>query len=152
MLEPKSGKMSFALLPGYNSVPQDIVLDAEGKVWYIDSMRNKIGYFNPNKAKFDEWDIPSTNSQPMQMVLDKSGNVWFSESDRNANKIAKLVATTIPDKGALEQEPAAKAPHGIQGKVGEEEKMDGVSLWTVAIFASIAVILVVFIAVKIRER
>ncbi|VAX25447.1 hypothetical protein MNBD_NITROSPINAE02-1161 [hydrothermal vent metagenome] len=92
------GIYSVVDLPGYNTVPQALVPGDDNKIWMVDSMTNKIGYFNSITLKWRVFEIPTPNSQSLMIVKDKTGNLWFTQNDRNANKISKLVVSTVPEE------------------------------------------------------
>ncbi|MDH5541686.1 MAG: hypothetical protein OEY64_01845 [Nitrospinota bacterium] len=115
VLMPDPGIFSVVTMPGKNTVPQAIAPADDDKVWVVDSMMNRFGYFDTVKLTWSIFAIPTANSQPMSMDLDSAGDIWFTESGRDANKIARVVRSTVPENGGssaisdMEKEENAKA-------------------------------------------
>ncbi len=148
MLDPSSGNISFALIPGYKSVPQDIAEDSNGRIWYIDTMRNKVGYFDFNNTKFNEWNIPTRNAQPMQMVIDGNGDIWFTESSFGANKIAQLVISSLPKEGDHETEELHGHTEESESRVQKNKERSPILLLAFGVLA----IFIVYLALKYLKK
>jgi virginiamycin B lyase len=103
VLMPEAGAFSVIDIPGYNAVPQGI-LPTGDKVWMVDSMMNRIGFFDMENLFWSIFSLPTPNAQPMKMAVDSRGNIWFTESGRDANRIAVILPSTLPkeslDSGA----------------------------------------------------
>ncbi len=95
VLIPDPGIFSVVDIPGYNTTPQALAVASDDIIWVADSMMNRIGRFDMAELSWTMFDIHTANSQPMDIEIDASGDVWFTENDRNANKIARLVVSTI---------------------------------------------------------
>ncbi len=146
MLIPSTGVISEADVPGYNSVPQSIIIDKRGRVWYIDNMRNRIGYFDAHAVSFNEFEIPTMNSQPMSMAIDSKGDIWFTENDRGANKIARLVISTVSDV------PKQKHIHTEENKPAETKGVGGINIPLWIYLSVIIVVLIIVAAVLIKRK
>ena len=90
------GLFSVADMPGYNAVPQSLSPADDDKVWFVDIMMNRIGFFDTVNLKWSIFPIPSVDSQPMDIGIDSKGDIWFTQSGRKANKIARLIRSTLP--------------------------------------------------------
>jgi len=108
VLMPGPGVYSVVDLPGWTAVPQALAIADNGNVWIVDSMTNKIGFFDQTGLTWSIFDIPTTNSQPMNIAIDSKGSIWFTQSSRNANKIARLIPSTIV-------KPETSSPAGKNG-------------------------------------
>jgi streptogramin lyase len=151
MLLPATGIISEAPLPGYNSAPYGIIFDKKGRLWYIDNMRNKIGFFDIETALFNEFDIPTVNSQPMNMAIDSKGDIWFTEAERGANKIARLVMSTVPEIATAKPDES----EGIQEVSAEgqgAEDVNRIPFWVYSsvILLGVAIIMAIFLLKKKR--
>jgi len=91
------GIIAMTDLPGYNTVPQALAPAKDGKIWFVDSMTNKYGYFDSLKVRWEMFDIKRANAQPMDIVVDNNDDIWFTQSDRDANSIVKIVNSTVPE-------------------------------------------------------
>lgn len=83
-------------VPGYNAAPQALAPAKDGKIWYIDSMMNMIGFFDQGKATWSSFEIPSHGAQPMGIAVDLKGDIWFTESDRGVNQISRVLSSSVP--------------------------------------------------------
>jgi streptogramin lyase len=98
---PDPGIFSVADMPGFNAVPQALAPADDEKIWFVDSMMNRVGYFDAITLKWGIFPIPTINSQPMDIEIDSKGDIWFTQSGHKANKIARLVRSTVPEAEAL---------------------------------------------------
>jgi len=108
VLMPEPDVYSVVDLPGWNAVPQALAIADNGNVWIVDSMTNQIGFFDQTALSWSLFSIPTTNSQPMNIAIDSKGAIWFTQSDRKANRIARLLPSTIV-------KPESAAPAGEKG-------------------------------------
>ncbi|MDH5477657.1 MAG: hypothetical protein OEY50_04950 [Nitrospinota bacterium] len=120
--DPEKGIYASVPLPGYNAVPQALAPDKEGRIWIVDSMTNQVGYYDSEKLRWKLFEIPTANSQPMGITVDLKGDVWFTQSDRHANKISRLIVSSIkaeqaPTSIGHEKKSAASAKGGSRGVV-----------------------------------
>lgn len=82
-------------IPTANGSPQNITVEAPGRVWFTMPMANKIGRLvvnSPTDYQFTEKAVPTANSYPYDLVY-HDGAVWFTE--RDGNKIGRLDTTTL---------------------------------------------------------
>ncbi len=142
VLMTERGIYSVVELPGYNTVPQSLAPGNDNKIWIVDSMTNKIGYFDSITLRWKMFEIPTPNSQSMAIVMDKAGDMWFTQNDRNANKISKLVVSTLP------QEVVAEGGETVAAIQQENEEMENLYI-IIAIFIVVVLAGLVFI---IRSR
>ncbi|MAG98975.1 MAG: hypothetical protein CMM08_20055 [Rhodospirillaceae bacterium] len=92
--EVASGKFRKHVLPGALR-PEDLTLDAAGKVWFLAPDQNGVFRFDPGSGALQGFAIPTPNSYPKGIAIDGQGSIWFAEA--NVNKIAKLV----PEESAI---------------------------------------------------
>jgi streptogramin lyase len=69
-------------LPRKESLPHDVIVDADGKAWYSDFGSQFIGELDPKTGKVTDYALPDLRKeQPkgtLDLELDPSGNVWVS--------------------------------------------------------------------------
>ena len=82
---PASGEMR---LVGPPIVPEDLLVDRRGIVWFLAPDENKIYRFDPAAADLTGYLIPTRNSYPRGLTIDGNGVIWFVEA--NVNKIGKF--------------------------------------------------------------
>ncbi|MBI3600303.1 MAG: hypothetical protein HY097_06645 [Nitrospinae bacterium] len=68
--------------------PGAMTMDKNDRIWFVEHIGNKIGFFDPAAEQFTEYDIPTPQSNPYDIAIDSEGNVWFVEW--NGGKIGKL--------------------------------------------------------------
>lgn len=73
------------------AVPEELIVDHEGMVWFLVPDENKLYHFDPDSGSLKPHPIPTPNSYPRAISLDSAGNIWFAEA--NANKIARFNPT-----------------------------------------------------------
>ena len=60
------------------------MIDLQGRFWFGENRGNKIGMFDTNTQKFQEWAVPFPYYFPYDVTLDRNGEVWavteFSDS------------------------------------------------------------------------
>ena len=54
-------------IPTPDSAQHDIVVGANGMIWFTEINSNKIGMFNPNTEEFKEFPIPTPSSRPQDL-------------------------------------------------------------------------------------
>ncbi len=86
-LLPEEGRFERYDLKG-GHIPEEMVVDGEGNVWFIDVNANRLGRFNPKDSSVEVFTIPTPNAYPRGLVMDDSGNIWFAEA--NSNRIARF--------------------------------------------------------------
>ncbi len=140
---PDPGIFSVADIPGFNAVSQSIMPADDGKIWFVDSMMNRVGFFDPNELEWSIFDIPTMHAQPMDIKIDSKGDVWFTQSDRNANRIARVVRSTVKELSeTVSEESIAK----------ESAKAGGSSIAGVVAVIVIAFGLLVFIVSRSKIK
>ncbi len=73
-------------------VPEELLVDTEGVVWFLAPDDNALCRFNPETEEFRSFVIPTGNAYPRGIDLDEEGNIWFSEA--NTNQLAKFTPAT----------------------------------------------------------
>ena len=72
-------------LPSAGSRPRRLTVDSQGKVWYTDYPREKLGRFDPAAAEgmgVTEWDTSPQGGRGYGIALGPDGNVWFDNQDQ----------------------------------------------------------------------
>jgi streptogramin lyase len=69
-------------LPRKDAQPHDVVVDADGMVWYSDFSHQFIGEMDPATGKVADYDIPTLRPDEPQgsldLEFDAKGNLWLS--------------------------------------------------------------------------
>jgi virginiamycin B lyase len=73
-------------------VPEDLLVDRRGTVWFLAPDENKVYRFDPAAGDLEGYPIPTDNSYPRGLSIDAEGTVWFVEA--NVNKIGKFAPDT----------------------------------------------------------
>ncbi|MDH5639527.1 MAG: hypothetical protein OEZ04_13660, partial [Nitrospinota bacterium] len=133
--DPEKGIYAVVPLPGYNAVPQALAPDKEGRIWIVDSMTNQVGFYDSTHMRWRLFEIPTANSQPMGVTVDAKGDVWFTQSDRHANKISRLITSSIQTEEAHK----SSGPGELQA---EDTKDGGRGGMTMLVILSLVVILI----------
>jgi virginiamycin B lyase len=66
----------------YNTHISGIGVDAQGDVWFDDSLSQRVGYLNPLTGRVVTKTLANKNAHPYDgLVVQGSGTVWFTEQD-----------------------------------------------------------------------
>ena len=87
--------------------PRDPVMDATGRVWFVDQGANFVGYLDSHSGQFKKYSIED-GTYPHNINLDERGGVWFT-----GNRNGKLYSLD-PASGALQGialDAAVRDPH-----------------------------------------
>lgn len=83
-IDAKTGEISFYQIPTIRSAPRRGMIDSQGRLWFGENRGNKIGMFDTNTQKFQEWAVPFPYYFPYDVTLDRNGEAWavteFSDS------------------------------------------------------------------------
>ena len=74
------------------AVPEELIVDTDGIVWFLAPDENTLYRFNPEINKLKHYVIPTMNAYPRAISLDKKGNIWFAEA--NANQLGRFTPAT----------------------------------------------------------
>ncbi len=96
MMDSEKGIFAVQDMPGYNAVARGLAIGKDGLIWVVDNNMNRVGYFNPEKIEWNIFSIPHARSQPMNIAVDSKGDLWFTQGNRTANRITKIVRSTVP--------------------------------------------------------
>ncbi len=88
VLETRSASGELRL-DGPPIVPEDLLVDRRGMVWFLAPDENKLYRFDPTTADLGGYRIPTSNSYPRGLSIDDNGVIWFVEA--NVNKIGKFI-------------------------------------------------------------
>jgi virginiamycin B lyase len=67
------------VLPNAASRPRRLAVDAQGRVWYGDYARDRLGMFDPATRQFKEWMTPSSAGLPYSVVIGPDNRVWYND-------------------------------------------------------------------------
>ena len=116
-------------LPRRAIEPHDVILDADGMVWYSNFGEQAVGRMDPKTGKVTEFSIPV--QKPMSatgelgLELDRDGNLWFGMSfqgaiakfDRKTEKFQVFQAPPDYNKDMTQLNIAAPQSSHVDGKV-----------------------------------
>lgn len=156
VLIPDPGVFSVVDLPGYNAAPQALAIGRDNKIWIIDSFLNRVGYFDQVALTWRLVDIPTANSQPMNIDIDSKGDIWFTQSDRKANRIARLVSSTMPGNKetsvGAEQAVLAEEEKEQTTKTTSHKMSKTINLYVIAGVLIVAIIIVLIATRKVSSK
>ena len=69
-------------------VPEDLAVDRDGIVWFLNPDQNRIHRFRPVDADLQGYLIPTDNGYPRGIALDDKNGLWFAEA--NINRIGRF--------------------------------------------------------------
>ena len=52
------------------------MIDSMGRLWFGENRADRIGMFDPNTERFEEWLSPTKEQWPYDATADKNGEVW----------------------------------------------------------------------------
>ncbi|MCW5725668.1 MAG: lyase [Maricaulaceae bacterium] len=87
-LNAATGELTrYELQPGDG--PHNLIVDADGIVWYAGNRAAHIGRFDPQTQEFERIATPQdTARDPHTLVFDANGDIWFTA--QGANSIGRL--------------------------------------------------------------
>lgn len=85
---PADGYFTKYVLP-HNSIPEELIVDASGTIWFIASNKNNLYRIDPKTLALKGYPIPTANGNPKSLAADQKGHIWFAES--TANKIGEFI-------------------------------------------------------------
>jgi streptogramin lyase len=81
------GSVTEFPIPTANGNAHGITAGADGNLWFVEELGNKVGKVTPAGA-VTEYTLPTANSQPYGITAGPDGNLWFTEG--NGNKIGRI--------------------------------------------------------------
>ena len=85
---PADGYFTKFAIP-HNSIPEELIVDANGTVWFLASNKNSLYRIDPKTFALKGYPIPTANGSPRSLAADQKGHIWFVQS--TANKLGKFV-------------------------------------------------------------
>ncbi|MBI5435722.1 MAG: hypothetical protein HY937_01170 [Nitrosomonadales bacterium] len=73
----------------HNSVPEELIVDAKGTIWFFASNKNNLYRVDPKTFALKGYPVPTANGNPKSLAIDQKGHIWFAES--TANKIGEFL-------------------------------------------------------------
>jgi len=88
------------------SLPFALAIDSEGKIWFTESGKGKVGFVNPENNKITEFSPDPPLNGPESIIFDKDGILWIAEhTGVGIAKFNPILETferiTVPDQEAL---------------------------------------------------
>jgi len=97
------------------AVPEELLVDTDGVVWFLAPDENRLYRFIPTTAELQSYTIPTRNAYPRAISLDAKGNIWFAEA--NANQLGKFTPAT-----GVFNEYQIPTPFANPGEIAIDEK------------------------------
>ena len=66
-------------LPEKESLPFALAIDEDGKIWFTESAKGRIGYINPDDNSIKEFAPSTPLGAPEALLFDTDGNLWIAE-------------------------------------------------------------------------
>jgi len=117
-------------LPRPTTEPHDVILDAQGMVWYSDFGEPYISKFDPKTLKLTEYPIkefkPGAPVGNLSLEFDKRGTLWFDTMFQGA------LGNLDPKTGEIKYYPLAKEYNDVRVQLnftGLRHDVDG-KVWT----------------------
>ncbi len=98
--------------PTAQASPASLTLGADGNVWFVESLANKIGRITP-AGVITEFPVPTASSFPAGIAAGVDGNLWFTEAD--GNKIGRITPAGAITEFALHTVGALPGPIVLGG-------------------------------------
>ena len=74
-------------LPRAEARPRRMGITGDGRIWYVDYAKGKLGAYSPTSGTFEEWDAPAGEaSRPYGMAIDGDDRIWFVETGVEPNR------------------------------------------------------------------
>ncbi|MEO5363004.1 MAG: hypothetical protein H7838_05205 [Magnetococcus sp. DMHC-8] len=64
-------------------VPEDLVVDNQGVIWFTHPDANSLQRFNPGDGLLKGYALPTPDAYPRGLTVDKDGGIWFAEANVN---------------------------------------------------------------------
>ncbi len=89
-IDPKTMAITEIKLPHKDTHVRRLDIDNEGKIWYVNSGRGRLGVYNPANGDIKEWPSPSgAKSHPYAIaVIDDV--VWYNESGMRPDPLVRF--------------------------------------------------------------
>jgi virginiamycin B lyase len=94
-------------LPTAASGPSEIVMGADGNLWFTERLGNRIGRITP-QGVITEFPVPTPVSEPFGIAAGPDGNVWFTET--TGSQIGRITPAGVITEFPL---PAGSVPYDI---------------------------------------
>jgi len=78
----KDGQLS-KFYPPTKGKPQRLEVDENGIVWFSERFGGKIGRFDPETEKFQEYQLPGPEPSPYALYIDKDKSIWYSSHEQD---------------------------------------------------------------------
>jgi virginiamycin B lyase len=88
-LDPLTGAVTRFEIPWFLSGPHSVAVDAAGRVWFSDVVRNHIGRLDPTTGQFRRFFLRSRPAVSHGIIVDSRGLVWFTEL--TGNKVGVII-------------------------------------------------------------
>jgi len=116
-------------LPRKTIEPHDVILDADGMVWYSNFGEQAAGRLDPKTGQVSEFSVPTTKpgwpTGELGLQSDKDGNLWFgmmfqaglAKFDRKSEKFQVFLISPEFNKDMTQVNMAAPQRSFVDGKV-----------------------------------
>lgn len=112
---PMTGNFTVVDIPTEGSFPFRVVADGQGRIWFTELLGNKIGVYDQNANRLEEYDVPSYFAGPADLTFDTHGNLWFTEAYNESVAEFQPLSTTFTEYHLSTTDPSRfiSSPVGI---------------------------------------
>lgn len=85
-VDPETVALTEVELPYADARPRRLEITSDGRIWYADWERGRIGLYDPASGRADEFELPAgQGSGPYGMAMDELDRVWVVVTGANPN-------------------------------------------------------------------
>lgn len=89
-LDPKTMAITEIKLPHEDSHVRRLDIDSEGRIWYVNSGRGRLGVYNPVDGSIKEWPSPSGPGSHPYAIAVIDDVVWYNESAMRPDPLVRF--------------------------------------------------------------
>jgi virginiamycin B lyase len=86
--------LSIIELPGADTTVRRLDIAGDGRIWYVNSGRGRLGVYNPANGQIREWDSPSGPDSHPYAIAVIDGVVWYNESGVRPDPLVRFDPAT----------------------------------------------------------
>jgi virginiamycin B lyase len=90
-IDPRTNAITEIKLPTPGTTVRRLDIDLkDGKVWYVNSGKGKLGVHDPRTGQIKEWDSPSGPTSHPYAIVVIDGIVWYNESNVRPDMLVRF--------------------------------------------------------------
>jgi virginiamycin B lyase len=83
-IDPKNGSAVVIEPPTSDQGARRVWSDSQDKIWISEWNAGKLGMYNPQNDKWNEWKLPGSSPMPYAVFVDEKNMVWLTDFGSNA--------------------------------------------------------------------